>query len=448
MKAILCWMAAVMVAGAAVGATGVPVWVNTNTFNCLPLRSDGGTNNWNDMGGDSATGKVDKAGDFSQFTDLGGTSNALWISNGDGTGEWVTWSALLARQAAPDPAAPDGNQIAMTFHYDPDEPYAAGTVHVLAYGNRNMHAAPLLNESYAVSDLRVSPTFTMTNTTWFPAITQLWFYAWMDADTNGLFNLQAGATTYVNLATAEYLALEPAAVAEFAPLTLTATNDSHAVDFWMVSDKGGYVRFIVDPNDIGLHVMAWRNMSQGGGPTIGRSTNTFMLGMIEGNYVEASHYDLGDYYGGVVISNSGTATLEFLDGDDLLVQLVYGNGSMYGLDVAPQTAAATSVPTYPIGGATVDVGVVTFAFTNAWNYPGLYLAVGTNATLSGTLAYEFKGYLENKHWNNGATYHRADLSGLAAGTYYWYTRTMPPTPTATWVASPASTTNSFVLAEP
>jgi len=88
MKAILCWMAAVMVAGAAVGATGVPVWVNTNTFNCLPLRSDGGTNNWNDMGGNSATGKVDKAGDFDQFTDLGGTSNQVYKSNGDGTGDW------------------------------------------------------------------------------------------------------------------------------------------------------------------------------------------------------------------------------------------------------------------------------------------------------------------------------------------------------------------------
>ena len=437
-----------LTAGLAFAGSGVPLWCNTNTMDCLPLRSDGGTNNWDEMG-QAVTGKVDKAGDFDQFTGLGGASNSIWISNGDGAGEWVSWSSLLARQAATDPAAPLGNRITMTFHYDPDEPYSSGIVHVLAYNNPNMHNTPLMNESYAVTDLRVAPSFTFANTSWYSAITQIWLYAWMDVDANELFNLKVAGDDYADIVTSNYPALEPAAVAEFAPLVLDEENDSHDVDFWMVSDKGGYVRFIIDPNDMGPHIMFARNMSVGGAPTIWRSTNAFLIGSIEGNHLEASYLDVGgDYYGGVIITNEHNATLTYCDNNDDLVMLTYGSGHEFSLNEAPVTAESQSVPTYPVGGATVDVGYVTFAFTNAWNYPGLYLAVGTNAAMGGTLAYEYKGYLENKHWDTGTTYHRANLSALAPGTYYWFTRTMPPMVTATWTATPASTTNSFVLATP
>ena len=73
--------------GLALAGTGVPAWVNTNTMDCLPLRSDGGTNNWDEMG-QAVTGKVDKAGDLTQLTAVGGTSNQVFKSNGDGTGSW------------------------------------------------------------------------------------------------------------------------------------------------------------------------------------------------------------------------------------------------------------------------------------------------------------------------------------------------------------------------
>jgi hypothetical protein len=81
-----------LTAGLALAGTGVPLWVNTNTWDCLPPRSDGGTNNWSSMG-QSVTGTVDKAGDFDQFTNLGGSSNQVYKSNGDGTGDWKNETA-------------------------------------------------------------------------------------------------------------------------------------------------------------------------------------------------------------------------------------------------------------------------------------------------------------------------------------------------------------------
>jgi hypothetical protein len=439
-----------LTAGLALAGTGVPLWVNTNTMDCLPPRSDGGTNNWDDMGG-ATTGKVDKAGDFDQFTALSGASNTLWISNGNGSGEWVSWSALLTRQAASDPSAAAGNVFTFNFHYDPTEPYAAGTMHVLAYGNAECQNAPLLNETYAIGDLRTQPTVSYTNATWFPAITQVWFYAWFDADANGLFNL----TAYTNgvyspiVAASNYPALEPACVAEFAPSVLDATNDAHDVDFWLVSDKGGYVRFILDPNEIGTHIIAYRNMSVGGAPVIGRATNTVMKGLIEGNYIDSvTLVGSGNYYGGLVITNDNNASLQFLDGSTILFQGEYGYGQDFVLDEAPQDATSQSVPTYPINGATVTAGVVTFAWENAWNYPATQVYVGTNAAFSGSAAYSYSGYMENEHWDDGNTYHRADLSALAPGTYYWVTKALPPMIVGPWPATLQSTTNSFVVVSP
>ena len=84
-----------LTAGLAFAGSGVPLWCNTNTMDCLPLRSDGGTNNWDEMG-QAVTGKVDKAGDLTQLTAVGGTSNQVFKSNGDGTGSWGTENASPA----------------------------------------------------------------------------------------------------------------------------------------------------------------------------------------------------------------------------------------------------------------------------------------------------------------------------------------------------------------
>jgi len=432
---------------------------------------------WDEYGGQTNFGDVHSSGDFDQFTGLGGASGDVWVADGIGSGRWTNrvdptgdltqFTGLTGASnyffvshgpgASPPghweyaswldvgEAGPTGTygSITVNLNYPLTGTWKTGTVHILAWNNKELEGYTIYHETHSITDLRLSPSFSITNS--FAAYGDTWWYVWMDTDGSGRLNIDAGSSPYAfTIFDGESTAYirnmtEPAALAEHMPLSVTANANSYTVECWMVDWKGNTPRFLHSTDGLFNNRVFARISSIGGSPTSLDAYIDQTAGMLEPHWIYKVDNAAEDSIGGWGIESDNDG-YPFALGHDFMLppegefftnnSFVYG-GSSGGLDYGPTNSPSTNAwdavqcvwPTGTITTVYDSTNPIVFAFSNVWlEYGAINLAIW-HEPYSGSNEYDYQGYVENEHWDTGITYHKARGFIPQPGTNYaWRAR--------------------------
>jgi hypothetical protein len=395
--------------GASIGAADIARW-NAGSLTGATVRI---TNNLAVAGNLTVGGNLTVTG---TLTCAGITLGGVTITN---------WSDAPASPATP-------GALTVTVKYDPTSAWSSGTLHLYAWGNSNFTGPTLFNQSYVYADIRGTHTITVTNKE--TLVGQTWWYAWLDGDGDGTFNMsfEDGGTAKTFY---QYPFDEPAALAEHMPITLAGTASAGSIAFWLLDVKGNTPRFgsYVDQsarNDL----VTIKDLSVAGTPIIWAAYSRANNFVTERSYLRRDANVTSSFSGRYSIGGFGTdyayGIMQVMSNATALGSFSWG----YNLpDVLnPINANNANAPSayHPTSGETLTTNVIEFAFTDQWvTYSAMQLEVREDST-TGTQRYYYSGYMENEHYDDGTTRHQATVSGMTAGkTYYWRVRCVYGYPT-------------------
>jgi hypothetical protein len=321
------------------------------------------------------------------------------------------------------PATP--GELTVTVKYSPSGAWIGGTLHLYAWNNANFTGPTIFNQSYVYTDIRGTHTITVTNKE--TLVGNTYWYAWLDGDGDGTFNMsfEDGGTLKTFY---QYPFNEPAAVAEHMPVVLSGSASDGDIDIWLLDNKGNTPRFgsyVDDPTKNEKRTI--QNLTYSGETTWSAysAANNFVT---ERSYLRTDSDVVSSFAGRYSVGGFGTSravgSLRILNNNTIIGNpFLWGNNSTTTLN--PINANNANAPTayHPTSGETITTNVIEFAFTDQWvTYSAMQLEVLEDST-SGTSRYSYSGYMENEHYDDGTTSHKATISGMTAGkTYYWRVR--------------------------
>ena len=371
--------------------------------------SQASINRWNQTADGVFTGDVSIAGDLTVDGDLSitGTLTCAGINlNGTTITNWST---------NPDSPLPAG-ETRINLYYSPSGTYRDGTITVMAWNNAECDGQTVFAQEFETDDLRFNPTFDITNTALMVGST--YWFVWMDTDGDGMFNYMDG-TTWASLGNMD----EPAAYGQFMPYALADQNNGGTIDFWMIEKKGSTPRFGLAYDQIGesfditirdLTAGSWARLQYVAAHGNAKTANTYV---IEPAFIEGDHQTASSFggWGQCSIGSTGKATLELITNAVVLGNFEYGRTK----GIEPASGDAPSVY-YPVSTQAVASSTITFKFTDQYtDYSAMELVIDEGSE-GGAEVYSYTGYMENEHYDDGTTWHKATVSGMTAGSnYYW-----------------------------
>lgn len=171
---------------------------------------------------------------------------------------YVDGTNILDLLGSGDGAAP--STISCNIVFDPQGAYSTGTLHVIVYNSSDMLGNGLTHVTTNITSAVSSTTVTLANKAEY--VPRVWIFAWMDSDSDGIFNAQY--MTYTGVAESDvtyyYQHREQAALAEFNPQEVPLVTSAVSVNIYLCSVKGGVyragwpsdfgTRLIYDPTDL------------------------------------------------------------------------------------------------------------------------------------------------------------------------------------------------------
>jgi len=348
----------------------------------------------------------------------------------------------------------------LEFKYNATNFWDGGTLYAMAWANEEMWGRPIFQTNWSVAHLMDDPVKTVQTREAF--LSNTWWFAWMDSDGDGIFNLH---NQYYKMAPWMHeFGSEAAAVAEHMPHYITAITQVTTAQFWMVDWKACTPRYGWKDMNRVLTVMVTINLGIAGAVTWASGTNYNRNLWNETDWYYRDIFNASKA-GATQVSGWAVTNLDFsyLTYIGKAIGGTYVSNFVYCINynASAVSTPAASTQLYPINGETVTTQNVEFRFRNNYDeYPGILLLVKPFTSGSSSYTHYYYGYMENEHdddgivrhlmrrthrgWNRSGDVASGKANNMIAGSnYYWQVQLLAPRLGSHWPAATASAWQVF-----